>query len=153
MGRQGMRWMRVVAVAGALVLGTGAAAQADENQFFTDFGMGMGAAGANLLYIPAKVVYATLGGLTGGFAYGLTGGNMEAARKVWNPSMGGTYVVTPTMLRGEEPVMFSGVNEPKTTEVAQSTGQQFAPSHAENVTASASAPALDEASSEPFQGY
>jgi hypothetical protein len=58
--------------------------------------------------MPTKVVYATLGGLTGGFAFVLTGGRMDTANAVWVPSMGGTYVVTPDMLRGEDPIYFSG---------------------------------------------
>ena len=36
----------------------------------------------NLLYMPAKVVYATLGGLTGGFGYLLTGFNYDIAERI-----------------------------------------------------------------------
>ena len=74
-----------------------------------DFGIGVGTIATNLIYMPAKFVYATLGGLTGGFAYCLTGGRMDIANAVWRPSLGGTYVVTPSMLRGEDPIYFSGV--------------------------------------------
>ena len=61
-----------------------------------------------MLYIPAKFTYATVGGLIGGFAWVLTLGDTDTAMGVWEPTMGGSYVVTPSMLRGEEPVEFSG---------------------------------------------
>ena len=57
---------------------------------------------------PAKVTYSLLGGLTGGFAYALTGGDLQTAETVWVTTMGGTYVVTPRMLQGEDPIAFSG---------------------------------------------
>ncbi len=152
MGEAVMRKTRGAAVVVALLgmlLGSGTIAQAEENQFARDFGMGLGASGANLVYMPTKIVYATLGGITGGFAYALTGGNLDVARKVWNPSMGGTYVVTPTMLRGEETVMFSGTTEPKPTEVALSGAQQLTPTRTESTP-----PAPVEAGSdESFKGY
>ena len=81
---------------------------ADDGSYSNDFGMGMASVGVNLLYMPAKFVYASLGGLTGGFAYVLTGGNFEVADKVWAPSLGGNYVVTPAHLRNEETLYFSG---------------------------------------------
>ena len=31
---------------------------------------------------------------------------------VWEPTMGGSYVVTPNMLRGREPIEFSGTSSP-----------------------------------------
>ena len=33
---------------------------------------------------------------------------MQTAETVWVTSMGGTYVITPPMLRGEEPIAFAG---------------------------------------------
>jgi hypothetical protein len=62
---------------------------------------------ANVFYMPAKLVYATLGGITGSFAYVLTGANYEVAERVWNPSLGGNYVLTPDQLRGSQPIYFS----------------------------------------------
>lgn len=77
-----------------------------------DAGMGTATVAANLLYVPAKLVYATLGGLTGGFAYVLTGANYEVAERVWTPSLGGNYVVTPEHLRGSQPLYFSAPATP-----------------------------------------
>ena len=70
--------------------------------------------------MPAKLVYATLGGITGGLAFALTGGDSQTAETVWVTSMGGTYVVTPGMLRGEEEIAFSGT--PSSTMNALDTG-------------------------------
>ena len=73
-------------------------------------GAGIGAATlvANVGYIPAKMVYAILGGITGGAGYALTGGNQNAANSIWRSSLGGDYVLTPEMLTGQQPVHFSG---------------------------------------------
>ena len=103
--------MRLLAAVVVLVATLGAAARpaAAAEEYVNDFGIGLGAVVVDLLYMPVKVVYATLGGITGGFAFMLTGGRMDIARAVWTPSMGGTYVVTPSMLRGEDPIYFSGV--------------------------------------------
>jgi hypothetical protein len=74
----------------------------------SEFGWGMAAIGANAFYIPAKLVYATVGGITGGLGYLLTLGNTAALHTVLGPSVGGTYILTPDMLRGEQPILFSG---------------------------------------------
>lgn len=104
MGR--MRKM-VVAVAVATSLGL-SAVPARAGDYAMESGMGIAAVAVDLVYIPVKVVYATLGGITGGFAYLLTGGNFETASSIWKPSMGGTYVVTPNMVAGNEPIHFNG---------------------------------------------
>ena len=71
-------------------------------------GYGVGALLVNLLYVPAKMVYAILGGLVGGGTYLITAGNKQAADTVWRSAWGGDYVVTPQMLAGEQPLNFSG---------------------------------------------
>jgi hypothetical protein len=71
-------------------------------------GYGVGALLCNVLYVPAKLVYAVTGGLVGGATYAVTAGNMQAANTVWRSSLGGDYVVTPQMLTGEQPINFSG---------------------------------------------
>jgi hypothetical protein len=108
----------VAALAVALVVGQSAPVFAEVEGYANDAGTGFAAVGINLLYIPAKVVYATLGGLTGGFAYILTGGRMDTASSIWKPALGGTYVVTPAHVRREEPVMFSGAMEPEPVQQA-----------------------------------
>jgi hypothetical protein len=62
----------------------------------------------NLLYVPAKLVYAGVGGLTGGLALGLTGGDVNTAQAIWEPSLGGDYFLTPSMVQGDESISFAG---------------------------------------------
>lgn len=80
--------------------------------YVEDAGMGAAAVLANVLYMPAKVVYAALGGITGGFAYVLTGANYQVAERVWTPSLGGNYVLSPEQLRGNQPIYFSAPATP-----------------------------------------
>jgi hypothetical protein len=81
---------------------------ADNNVNWPGAGYGAGALFCNLLYIPAKLVYALLGGIVGGGTYLITAGNQQAANTVWRSSLGGDYVVTPQMLAGQQPINFSG---------------------------------------------
>lgn len=73
-------------------------------------GAGYGAAAlvGNLLYIPAKLAYAVVGGVVGGGTYLVTAGNTQAANTVWRSALGGDYVLTPQMIAGEQPINFSG---------------------------------------------
>ena len=70
---------------------------------------------SNVVYMPAKIVYATLGGLTGGLAFALTAGDLQTAETVWIATMAGTYVITPRMLQGEDPIAFAGTPASTTT--------------------------------------
>ena len=115
-GGRGRTVVAAATLAAVLMAGAArpaAAAAEEENHFASDFGVGVGAVFTNLLYMPVKFVYATLGGITGGFAYVLTGLNLGIGKAIWVPSMGGTYVVTPSMLKGEDRIYFSGTTEPK----------------------------------------
>jgi hypothetical protein len=85
--------------------------RAEAGDYAKDAGIGTACVFINILYMPAKLVYATLGGLTGGLAYLLTGLNYEVADRVWAPSLGGNYVVTPAHLRNEQTLYFSGAVE------------------------------------------
>src|SRR5881409_4363601 len=84
------------------------AARPAEAEYLEDAGWGALTVLTNVAYMPAKLCYATLGGLTGGFAFALTAGDLQTAETVWVTTMGGTYVVTPGMLQGQEPIAFSG---------------------------------------------
>lgn len=103
----------IAALASVLVASPARAAE----DYVADWGIGTAAVFVNILYMPAKFVYAGLGGLTGGFAYLLTGLNYEVADRVWAPSLGGNYVVTPAHLRNEETLYFSGSTAAATEEV------------------------------------
>ena len=71
-------------------------------------GYGVGSLLCNVLYIPAKLTYAVLGGVVGGGTYLVTGGNQTAANTVWRSSLGGDYVVTPQMLAGSSRSISAG---------------------------------------------
>jgi hypothetical protein len=90
-----MRMRGLQGLAGALVLAAtlGTAGQA-RAEFAEDAGWGALTILANVGYMPAKLMYAAFGGLTGGLAYGLTAGE--------------TYVLTPRMLQGEDAIAFAG---------------------------------------------
>lgn len=75
----------------------------------SDFGIGVVTVLANLGYMPVKIVYGVLGGVTGGFAYVLTGANRHVADEIWVPALGGDYVLTTEMMKGRQKVHFSGV--------------------------------------------
>jgi hypothetical protein len=71
-------------------------------------GYGVGAALASIFYIPAKVTYAGLGLLTGGLGYVFSGGRADVANNIIYPAVRGNYVVTPSNLKGTEPIYFVG---------------------------------------------
>ena len=102
-----MRWWRMVVAAVVLAasLGTPRPVRAE---FAEDAGWGLLTVLGNLGYMPAKTVYSLMGGLTGGLAYVCTGGDLDTASAVWSMAMGGTYVLTPAMIRGEAPIAFAG---------------------------------------------
>ena len=110
-----MRWKLVVAAAAvAVTLSMPQAARAED--YPENAGWGVLAVFANLGYMPTKIVYGVLGGLTGGLAYVCTGGNFETASNIWEMSLGGTYVLTPSMIRGEDPIAFAGGTSSSTSE-------------------------------------
>jgi hypothetical protein len=82
-------------------------------------GGGVGAAAGNVLYVPAKLVYGTLGVFAGGADYALTGGNQQVANTIWRSSLGGDYVITPDMISGQAPVHFSGPTSMPTAAVPE----------------------------------
>lgn len=87
------------------------ARESNSKEASSDFGIGLVAVLANVVYMPVKVVYGVLGGVTGCFAYVLSGANRDVADGVWVPSLGGDYVLTTGMMTGREPVHFNGVRD------------------------------------------
>jgi len=86
-------------------------AQSDEEteSTATQYGLGVASVFTSLPYSIGKFVFATMGGIFGGFTWVFSGGNDRAANAVWDTSMRGTYVISPRHLKGEEPVRFLGV--------------------------------------------
>ena len=87
---------------------------AAEQPIGEEAGYGVGAALASVFYIPVKVTYAGLGLLTGGLGYLLSGGRADVANNIIYPAVGGNYVVTPSNLKGTEPIYFVGAPPPET---------------------------------------
>ncbi len=71
-------------------------------------GLGIAAALSSLIYSPVKVVYAVGGLVIGSLAWVFTAGDTTVADKVYVRSLRGTYVITPEILKGEEPLVFIG---------------------------------------------
>jgi len=71
-------------------------------------GLALGAAAANLIYLPVKTVVA-VGGLGLGALTGLlTGGDVRAAYALWVPTTGGTFLLTPAHFDGTRSIEFFG---------------------------------------------
>ncbi len=104
--RTTMRRVLVALVLLGVVLGRPAVLRAESAA--AEFGLAVGAAAGNLVYLPVKVIVA-LGGLAlGGLTGALTGGDERAAYAVWVPAASGTYLLTPAHLEGTVPIEFFG---------------------------------------------
>ena len=97
----------VCAFVGAVPLAA-RADEAPERNIFLHYGLGVGAVLCTLVYGPVKVVYATLGSLTGGVAWLLTGGRTDVPREIIQPAVRGDYIVTPENLTFNQPLQFVG---------------------------------------------
>jgi len=108
--------MGMAAVFAAMVLGTPVLAASDSlggaepQSTSSKLGFGMASVGINLGYMPAKMLYALGGGLVGLLAWGFTAGDDNVLHGILDPAFGGTWAVTPEMLRDGDnhPIMFSG---------------------------------------------
>ena len=82
-----------------------------ESQSFEEepsLGLQIAGGALSVLYTPFKVVYAGLGGITGGLAYLVTAGNEQVAQSIWDASLHGTYWLTGKHLQGKEAIHFMG---------------------------------------------
>jgi len=96
----------------ATMIVAGPALADDVDRAKSDAGLGLATVVANIFYIPVKVAYAIVGGVTGGLAYAMTAGNQQVAERVWVSSVGGDYVLTGDMVAGEQKIQFSGTTDP-----------------------------------------
>ena len=72
-------------------------------------GVQLTAAAATILYLPIKAAFAVGGGIVGGLAYVFSGFCETTAKRIWIPSMYGTYILTPEHLSLDRPIRFWGV--------------------------------------------
>jgi len=109
------RLIGAVLVAGLLASGRPSLAKSDpvNESYGSQAAYGTLSVFCNIVYMPLKVVYACVGGITGSLAWLLTVGNTDVAESVWAPSLGGTYVITPGMFRGEEEFLPNGPSHEK----------------------------------------
>jgi hypothetical protein len=63
---------------------------------------------ANVVYFPAKVLFAAAGATASGITYLATLGDDAPSRSIWNAAVTGDYVVTPSMIAGYEDADFVG---------------------------------------------
>lgn len=101
------------------VSGADLATQPAEPAVGEELGYGFGSVVANLFYMPAKVTYAGLGLLTGGLGFVLSAGRADVANNIIYPAVKGNYVITPSHLKGSEPVYFVGPPPPEMTQTAE----------------------------------
>jgi hypothetical protein len=113
----------VVAAAVAATLGVPRAVRAED--YPNQAGWGVLAVLANVGYMPAKMIYALTGGLTGGIAYVCTAGNYDTAKNIWEMSLGGTWALSPGMIRGDEGIYFAG--GPNASTAASASSSSLAP--------------------------
>ncbi len=74
----------------------------------------------NIPYFPAKVIFAGLGAAASGVSYVVTLGKDQPADKIWDASVKGSYVLTPRMIEGRQPVHFVGTTEtPRSRQTAR----------------------------------
>lgn len=105
----GVRSLGSLALVVALLVSTSVRAEEKtERNLAAHYGLGLGAAVCSLVYGPVKIIYATLGAITSGFAWVLTGGRTDVAREILTSSVRGDYVVTPENLTFNEPLVFTG---------------------------------------------
>jgi hypothetical protein len=111
------RYLVMGAALGLLIVLTGIPAIAAEPSESSPHAAGLQAASwfATVPYGAVKVAYALGGGIVGGLAWAVTGGNTEVAKAIWIPSMTGDYVVQPQHLTGEKPLHFVGGSSDKPT--------------------------------------
>jgi hypothetical protein len=102
-------------------------APAAEEPVTEEMGYGVGAALASVFYIPAKVTYAGLGLLTGGIGYVLSGGRADVANNIIYPAVRGNYVVTPSHLKGTDPIYFVGAPPEEPQPETYAAGPNTAP--------------------------
>jgi len=102
------RMLRIVTTVALLVALGGNAALAEDPE--SPSGAGLQAASwlATVPYGAVKIVYAVSGGLVGGLAWVMTGGNTDIAKAIWSPTMTGHYTVQPQHLTGDRPLHFVG---------------------------------------------
>jgi len=64
--------------------------------------------GTNLLYVPAKLIYAATGSLVAAAAYAVSAGDSEVVDPILAAAVRGDYLIQEAHLKGEKPLEFIG---------------------------------------------
>lgn len=104
-----MRYRAILALAASLAVAGGAAPAAADSAA-QDVAYGAGSVLGTLVYAPFKATFCILGGITSGFAFPFAGA--DTAGKVATAGCGGTWAITPGVLKGNEQVKFVGGQSP-----------------------------------------
>jgi hypothetical protein len=103
-------WGCFLLVAGAAAggaAGTAVSAKESEKEHHSPLTY-VGTVLVDVVYFPAKVVFASVGAVTSGVAYVCTLGDSSVSNNIWNASVNGNYILTPDMIEGKEPAHFVG---------------------------------------------
>lgn len=76
-----------------------------------EVGYGAGSFVASLFYTPVKLTYATVGLVVGGLGWVVTAGRTDVTRNIVAPAVRGDYVIAPSHLKGEKPLVFIGTTD------------------------------------------
>jgi len=95
----------VFALAASLVV-AGWAAPAEADSAAQDVAYGAGSVLGRAVYAPFKATFCILGGITSGFTFPFAGA--DTAGKVVTAGCGGTWAITPGVLKGQDHVKFVG---------------------------------------------
>lgn len=110
--RQIIVLLLVAGLAGATLVTPASAESAAQ-----DVAYGTGSVFTTLVYAPVKATFCILGGITSGFTLPFAG--PQTAEKVATRACGGTWAITPDVLKGKEPVRFVGGNGSSPREAAK----------------------------------
>ena len=107
--RRRMKRAASYALASSLAL-AGLAAPAAADSAAQDAAYGTGSVLGTLVYAPFKATFCILGGITSGFTFPFAGA--DTAGRVATAGCGGTWAITPGVLKGQEHVKFVGGQTP-----------------------------------------
>ena len=62
-------------------------------------GVAVGVTAGNMWFLPSKAISMSMGALSGALSYVLTGGNAELTKQIWQDTLQGPYVITPSLAR------------------------------------------------------
>lgn len=87
----------------------GSAGPAAADNAAQDVTYGAGSVLGTLVYAPFKATFCILGGVTSGFAFPFAGA--DTSGRIAKTGCGGTWAITPGVLKGQEHVQFVGGQE------------------------------------------